>query len=553
MGRGARKECVCSFALRRPDVDFDEVFERLRAAAEARTEGGRTGQGQSGQFSDAEEEEGGEEGTNDGESGGGGKEEGDGEGETGGEEGGEEEEQEEVEEVEEAPRKLTTAERARLNQQKMLQKHKQKKGNAQSPAAAASPASNSGGGRRSGKKGKAKWVGGVRTEAAEGPLDYSAQAGAGGGGDGSAEPSAEDPLDFSAVDSAALDDWSDLGFAAEEEREDARPGEGAGGFAGWLQSSGIGGMLASLSGGHSLTREDVAPVMRKLQDDLVAKNVAHPVAMELCRSVEDRLVGQTLPRFTMVATMVRDALREALERILTPQGSVDVLAAARAKADERARTGSGRPYVIVFTGVNGVGKSTSLAKVCFHLKANNLKVMIAACDTFRSAAIEQLQRHSDHLGVPLFKQGYNKDAGKVAQAAVRQAAAEGIDVVCVDTAGRMQNNERYMRELAALVSLNEPDLVLFVGEALVGNDGVDQLREFNRCLIDFAPASHGHRRPRGIDGIFLTKFDTVDDKVGAAVSMVHSTGLPVIFLGTGQKYTNLKRMNVPSVVRALLG
>jgi signal recognition particle receptor subunit alpha len=121
--------------------------------------------------------------------------------------------------------------------------------------------------------------------------------------------------------------------------------------------------------------------------------------------------------------------------------------------------------------------------------------------------------------------------------------------VLVDTAGRMQNNGPLMQQLAKLVAVNKPDLVLFVGEALVGNDGVDQLKEFDKRLVDHAVDAAA---PRRIDGILLTKFDTVDDKVGAALSMVYQTSIPVVYLGTGQAYPDLKKLNVKAVLDALL-
>ena len=174
--------------------------------------------------------------------------------------------------------------------------------------------------------------------------------------------------------------------------------------------------------------------------------------------------------------------------------------------------------------------------------------MIAACDTFRSGAVEQLNQHAKVLDVPLFERGYAKDPASVAREAQKHANDNGFDCLLIDTAGRMQNNEPLMRALAKLVSSNSPDLVLFVGEALVGNDGVDQLELFDRALADYSDRADPHR----IDGIVLTKFDTIDDKVGAAVSMVYKTGQPVMFVGTGQKYTNLKKLNVRTVLRSLL-
>lgn len=133
--------------------------------------------------------------------------------------------------------------------------------------------------------------------------------------------------------------------------------------------------------------------------------------------------------------------------------------------------------------------------------------------------------------------------------AIAEARALGYDCVLVDTAGRMQNNGPLMAQLARLVAAHAPDAVLFVGEALVGGDGVDQLQSFDRALVDHAADK---ARARRVDGIVLTKFDAVDDKVGAAVSMVARTGIPVVFVGVGQTYTDLRRLNVRAVASALL-
>jgi len=176
-------------------------------------------------------------------------------------------------------------------------------------------------------------------------------------------------------------------------------------------------------------------------------------------------------------------------------------------------------------------------------------VMIAACDTFRAGAVEQLRTHCKRLDVPLFERGYEKDPSAVASEAIRAAQRAGVDAVLIDTAGRMQDNEPLMRALAKLINVNEPDLTLFVGEALVGNDAVDQLVKFNERLSDL---SADRDKKRLVDGIVLSKFDTVDDKVGAALSMVYASGAPVMFVGCGQTYTDLRKLNVKSVVKILL-
>lgn len=141
-----------------------------------------------------------------------------------------------------------------------------------------------------------------------------------------------------------------------------------------------------------------------------------------------------------------------------------------------------------------------------------------------------------------------KDAAGIAMEAIRYGKDTQYDVILVDTAGRMQDNEPLMRALAKLIKVNQPDLVLFVGEALVGNEAVDQLVKFNQALADYSSDSNPHI----IDGIVLTKFDTIDDKVGAAISMTYITGQPIVFVGTGQTYTDLKALNAKAVVHALM-
>jgi len=199
---------------------------------------------------------------------------------------------------------------------------------------------------------------------------------------------------------------------------------------------------------------------------------------------------------------------------------------------------------MVFCGVNGVGKSTNLAKIASWIQQNGHSVLITACDTFRSGAVEQLGVHANRLKVELFQKGYAKDPTDVAVDAIKYATKQNKDVVMVDTAGRMQDNQPLMKALSKLVNTTKPDLVLFVGEALVGNDGVDQLVKFNQALKELSTE-------KGIDGVLLTKFDTIDDKVGAAISMVYTTGQPIVFLGVGQTYKDLKRMNVQVVTQAL--
>jgi signal recognition particle receptor subunit alpha len=366
--------------------------------------------------------------------------------------------------------------------------------------------------------------------------------------------------------------------------------------AGAKKSAGLFGWFQQLAGGKVLELDDLQPVLDGMRQALMSKNVASDISADLCRSITQGLLGKKLGTFGSVKSEAKKAMEEALMRILTPRRQVDML-----HGIEQAKR-TGRPYVSVFCGVNGVGKSTSLAKITNFLMAHGHKVAIVACDTyvsscaahplsfrcrsasptrftrawnarvyscmcervyvcllhvfrFRAGAVEQLRTHARCLTeghkreVLLYDQGYNKDAALVAQAGILKAQSEGCDVVLIDTAGRMQHNDNLMKALAKLIHLNRPDLVLFVGEALVGNDGVDQLQKFNEALERECIDSS---QPRGIDGIVLTKFDTIDDKVGAAISMTYVSGQPIMFVGTGQTYADLKRMNAKTLIKALL-
>jgi len=307
------------------------------------------------------------------------------------------------------------------------------------------------------------------------------------------------------------------------------------------QKTGIYNFFKNLTN-KEITESDLEPVLEKFSNHLIEKNVAVEVAREVCKSLGSGLVGKNLSSFTSLTTSVKTAMEESLTRILTPKKKIDILRDIKLSKEE------GNPYSIVFIGVNGVVKSTTLAKVCSWLLQNNFTVLIAACDTFRSGSVEQLEVHARNLNVPLHSKGYGKDASSVAFEALNRAKKEGIDVVLIDTAGRMQGKEQPMQALAKLVDFNKPSLVLFIGEAIVGNDSVDQLRKFNRVLIEYSR----DKNPRGLDGIILTKFDTVDEKVGAAISMVYTTGQPIVFVGTGQEYPDLKVLNVKKVVSILI-
>jgi signal recognition particle receptor subunit alpha len=304
--------------------------------------------------------------------------------------------------------------------------------------------------------------------------------------------------------------------------------------------------LRNFVGGKVLAKEDMDKPLAGMKDHLLKKNVAQEAANEIVKSVETSLVGQKTGNFQSIDAAVKDAVEVAIKKILTPTSSLDLLREIQLK-----KTKNSRPYVISIVGVNGVGKSTNLSKICFFLLQNKFKVLIAACDTFRSGAVEQLRVHARNLKelsqreggvVELYEKGYGKDAANIAKDAVEFAEKGGFDIVLIDTAGRRHNDQRLMSSLEKFAKFAVPDKILMVGEALVGTDSVMQARNFN--------AAFGSARK--LDGFIISKCDTVGDMIGTLISMVFATGIPVVFLGVGQNYQDLRTLNISWAVELLM-
>ncbi|KAI1823711.1 SRP54-domain-containing protein [Xylaria intraflava] len=324
---------------------------------------------------------------------------------------------------------------------------------------------------------------------------------------------------------------------------------------GGLVSSGlstIGGLFRNVVGGKTLTKEDLDKAMKGMEDHLLKKNVAREAAIRLCEGVEKELLGVKTGSFESINARIAKGMEASLTKMLTPSTSLDLLREIDAVTRPPAASAhKRRPYVISIVGVNGVGKSTNLSKICFFLLQNKYKVLIAAGDTFRSGAVEQLKVHVRNLKelttreggqVEIFEKGYGGDAATVAKDAVRSAANEGYDVVLIDTAGRRHNDQRLMSSLEKFAKFAQPDKILMVGEALVGTDSVAQARNFNSS---FGPGRH-------LDGFIISKCDTVGDMVGTLVSIVHATNVPVLFVGVGQHYSDIRNFSVKWAVEKLL-
>jgi fused signal recognition particle receptor len=283
---------------------------------------------------------------------------------------------------------------------------------------------------------------------------------------------------------------------------------------------------------RKLTPEDVDDILWDLQVALLESDVAIEVADQIIARLKSGLVERRIGIKEDPKKLAEGLLQRAVREILTTEREVDFLGVIDSK---RAK---GEPAVVVFLGINGHGKTTSIAKVARYLTTRGYKVVLAAADTFRAAGIEQLEIHGQRLGLEVVKQRRGADAAAVAYDAIAHARAKGMDVVLVDTAGRMQTNVNLMDEMRKIVRVAKPDLVIFVGDALTGNDAVEQARTFDQAI--------------GITCSILCKMDA-DARGGAALSITYVTGKPILFLGTGQGYDDLIEFTPDIILNALLG
>lgn len=280
-----------------------------------------------------------------------------------------------------------------------------------------------------------------------------------------------------------------------------------------------------------LGEKELDDVLFNFQLSLIESDVAQSVAEALTREVQKSLAGTKVDRSADPSEVVGQRLTAVLEEAFSKAGSVDLVENVR----EKKKTGE--PYVVLFLGINGTGKTTTVAKVANFLKKKDLSVVCAAGDTHRPGAIEQLSEHAERLGVKVVSQRYGADPAAVGRDGVLYAKAHHVDCLLIDTAGRMQTNQNLMEEMAKIVRVVKPDFRVFVADALTGNDAVSQAELFNQHV--------------GFDGAVLTKADA-DVRGGAALSIVYSTGKPVLFLGVGQSYDDLIPFDTQKFLDSLL-
>ncbi len=256
----------------------------------------------------------------------------------------------------------------------------------------------------------------------------------------------------------------------------------------------------------------------ELEMALLESDVALPVAEKIVYSVKNELVGSRRKIGSDTGKIVENALRHAISKVISVESfNFDAFIKSSAK-----------PVTIVFVGVNGTGKTTTIAKMAERFKEQGYSVVIAAADTFRAGAIEQIERHAESLGIKLIKHQEGADPAAIVYDAIQFAKAKHKDVVLADTAGRMHTNINLMDQLKKVCRVNNPNLIIFVDEAIAGNDAVERARLFN----DAVP----------FNGTILTKQDA-DAKGGAAISIAYTTGKPILFLGVGQSYKDLVRFD----------
>lgn len=260
---------------------------------------------------------------------------------------------------------------------------------------------------------------------------------------------------------------------------------------------------------------------------LLENNVALEVAEEIISKLKIEIIGKEFLK-KEAEEEIKDLLKSIIKEILVDP--FDIIE----KIMEKKKTGN--PYVILFCGINGTGKTTTVAKIAEQLKGKNIPSVMAAADTFRAASIEQLEEHGKRIGVKVISHDYGSDPASVGFDAIKYAKKNFIDCVLIDTAGRMHTAKNLLKEIEKISRVCKPDLKLFIGESITGNDAIEQAKSFNWSI--------------GIDGIILTKAD-IDEKGGTSLSVSYVTKKPILYLGTGQEYDAIEVFDKEKFIKRL--
>ncbi len=291
---------------------------------------------------------------------------------------------------------------------------------------------------------------------------------------------------------------------------------------------GIGTAIKSIfSSEITIGESEVSDLLSELEISLLEADVAYEVSLEVTKLLRTELVGMKVPKGE-VEKRTREAISRILESVMDSDRKFNLV--------ERVK-GMPKPVKILFVGPNGVGKTTTMAKVARLLIDSGLSVILAAADTFRAAAIEQTEVHAGNLGIRAIKSKYGADPASVAFDAINYASSHSIDVVLIDSAGRQDTNANLLSELKKIARIAKPDIKLYIGESIGGNSVIEQIKAFNEAI--------------GIDGAILTKIDC-DAKGGTAISVSRATGAPVLYLGVGQGYSDLKPFDAHKIAQEIM-
>ncbi len=277
-----------------------------------------------------------------------------------------------------------------------------------------------------------------------------------------------------------------------------------------------------------LTEDQFNEIFDEFELTLLENNVALEAVDKIRKELSKDLVGISVKRDQVESTILESLKSAILSLLIEPLPILEQI--------KKHRSLSSEPFVIVFFGINGAGKTTSIAKVAHFLRKNKISTVLAAGDTFRAASIEQLETHAKKLDVPIIKSNYGSDPASVGFEAIKYAKAHKLDSVLIDTAGRMYTASNLLKEMEKIIRVTSPHLKIFVAESITGNDATSQAKTFNESV--------------GIDGIILSKAD-IDEKAGTILSVSHVTGKPIYFLGTGQEYSDLTPFTKSTVLKNL--
>ena len=281
---------------------------------------------------------------------------------------------------------------------------------------------------------------------------------------------------------------------------------------------------------RTLKEDDITKILTEFELALIECDISPIIVENLVKKVKETVTGTKIDRSIDIELHLIEHLKNVVKQILNEAKSLDFFKVINEKKN------SGNLFSIVFLGINGTGKTTTISKIGKLLKDNGFSVVLAAADTHRAGAIEQLTEHAERLSLKVITQSYGADPSAVARDAILYAKSHKIDVVLIDTAGRMQTSKNLMDEMTKIIRVIKPDLKIFVGGALMGSDAVSQAKEFSE-YTDF-------------DAAILTKIDA-DAKGGAALSIISVTGKPIIFLGIGQEYENLIPFDINNFVSVI--